>query len=175
VIGLPLDLTSLQQVRRFAAEPAGRDDPALVGRTRYTMSKLSNVLTAYELDRRLAAGEVGSPGIAVNAFDPGLMPGTGLARDYSGLQAFAWRYLLPALTLVPGINVHTPRRSARALARLAGDPELEGVSGQYFSGFRRTRSSTDSFDRVIAAELWSASTELTGLGGQQIRPPSVPK
>jgi NAD(P)-dependent dehydrogenase (short-subunit alcohol dehydrogenase family) len=164
------------QARALAyPEPAGRDDAALVGRRRYTTSKLCNVLTAYELSRRLAAGELGSPGVTVNAFDPGLMPGTGLARDYSGFQAFAWRYLLPALTGLPGLNVHTPRRSARALARLITDPELEGVSGQYFSGFHRTRSSTESYDRSMAAQLWAASAELAGLGGQQIRPPSVPK
>ena len=33
--------------------------------------------------------------MTVNAFDPGLMPGSGLARDYPPLQRLAWRYLLP--------------------------------------------------------------------------------
>jgi hypothetical protein len=122
------------------------------------------VLLTYELDRRLKSGECGRTPITVNAFDPGLMPGTGLARDYSGIQAFAWRYLLPALTVLPGINVHTPGKSAQALARLVTDPALETTSGQYFSGFRSTRSSTDSYDRAKAADLWRISIELTGLG-----------
>ncbi|BBY08951.1 Rossmann-fold NAD(P)-binding domain-containing protein [Mycobacterium noviomagense] len=90
------------------------------------------------------------------------MPGTGLARDYSGIQAFAWRYLLPALTVVPGVNVHTPGKSAEALARLVTDPELKTTSGQYFSGFRSTHSSADSYDRAKAADLWRTSIELTG-------------
>lgn len=151
--------------RSLARPPAGDpDNPALAGRRRYTTSKLCNVLTAYELDRRLAAGEVGSPGITANAFDPGLMPGTGLARDYSGLAAFAWRYLLPALTPIPGLNVHTPAQSARALAALVAAPNLATTSGQYFSGTRRTRSSSQSYDPVIADELWRASVELAGLG-----------
>lgn len=143
--------------------PDDSDDPALVGRRRYTTSKLCNVLMAYELDRRLAAGELGPASVTVNAFDPGLMPGTGLARDYSGIQAFAWRYLLPALTVVPGINVHTPTQSARALARLVTDPALEHTSGRYFSGKRETRSSADSYDRAKAADLWDTSMELAGL------------
>lgn len=73
------------------------------GRRRYTTSKLRDVLMAYELARRLANEPVAAPGaITVNAFDPGLMPGTGLARDYGRLAMLTWRYLLPALTVVPG-------------------------------------------------------------------------
>jgi hypothetical protein len=107
---------------------------------------------------------LGPAPITVNGFDPGLMPGTGLARDYSAIQAFAWRYLLPPLTVVPGINVRTPAKSAEAIARLVTDPALETASGQYFSGFDTTRSSTDSYDRAKAADLWRTSIELTGLG-----------
>lgn len=149
--------------RSVAYPAADGTDAALVGRRRYTTSKLCNVLTTYELDRRLAAGELGPASVTVNAFDPGLMPGTGLARDYSGIQAFAWRYLLPALTVVPGINVHTPAQSARALARLVTDPALENTSGRYFSGKRETRSSAESYDRAKAADLWDTSMQLAGL------------
>jgi NAD(P)-dependent dehydrogenase (short-subunit alcohol dehydrogenase family) len=70
------------------------DGSAEEGRRSYTTSKLCNVLFAYELDRRLGHGE---QGVSVNAFDPGLMPGSGLARDYPPLQRLAWRYMLPAL------------------------------------------------------------------------------
>ncbi|HZU49352.1 MAG TPA: SDR family NAD(P)-dependent oxidoreductase [Mycobacterium sp.] len=147
----------------YPAAPDG-ENPTVAGRRRYTTSKLCNVLLTYELDRRLRTGKLGPMPITVNAFDPGLMPGTGLARDYSGIQAFAWRYLLPALTVVPGINVHTPGKSAEALARLVTDPALETTSGQYFSGFRTTRSSTDSYDRAKAIDLWRTSIELAGLG-----------
>ncbi|SDD70723.1 SDR family NAD(P)-dependent oxidoreductase [Actinokineospora iranica] len=130
------------------------ESPSLVGRRRYTTSKLCNVLAAYEFARRA------EPGIAVNAFDPGLMPGTGLARDYRGVAALAWRYLLPALTVVPGLNAHTPRRSAAALARLVLDQDLT-ATGRYFSGFREVRSSAESYDRAKAADLWETSVELT--------------
>ncbi|MCU1640137.1 MAG: hypothetical protein JWN03_412 [Nocardia sp.] len=136
------------------------DDAAAgaAGRRRYTTSKLCNVLTTYELARRL--GDETPPPITVNAFDPGLMPGTGLGRDYPGIQRLAWRFLLPAMTLVPGLNIHTPRRSAAALARLVLDPALAGTTGRYFSGRREIRSSDESYDADLAADLWNTSVEL---------------
>jgi len=146
------------------AHPDDTDEtstPGAIGRRRYTTSKLCNVLTAYELARRLDPERR----ITINTFDPGLMPGTGLGRDYPGLQGMAWRYLLPALTVVPGINVHTPRRSGQALARLALDPELNAVSGKYFSGRRQIRSSVDSYDAAKAADLWTTSVALVGTPG----------
>ncbi|MFI5541711.1 SDR family NAD(P)-dependent oxidoreductase [Nocardia sp. NPDC051900] len=134
--------------------------PGSIGRRRYTTSKLCNVLTTYELARQLDSGTV-PPKITVNAFDPGLMPGTGLGRDYHGIQGLAWRYLLPALTAVPGINVHTSRRSGQALARLVLSPDLATVTGKYFSGYRQIRSSADSYDLDKAEDLWTTSIKLT--------------
>ena len=151
--GMPSPMYS--GARSLARPVTGDGEKAtLVGRRRYTTSKLCNILATYEFARR-----VPTP-ITVNAFDPGLMPGTGLARDYTGMQAFAWRYLLPALTVVPGINVHTPRRSAAALARLVTDPSLDGVTGRYFSGRQETRSSAESYDLAKAIDLWKVSSEL---------------
>jgi len=140
-------------------EAEGRDTSG-DGRLRYTTSKLCNVLTAYELARRLEGRESGKT--TVNAFDPGLMPGSGLARDSGPVQRFAWRYLMPALTLLP-INAHTTRSSGKALARLVADPALEGVSGKYFEGTRDARSSIDSYNTEIARELWKTSAELVHL------------
>jgi len=147
--------------RSLAYPDDTRPSGGVAGRRRYATSKLCNVLMAYELARRLAAGSVeGSPAVTVNAFDPGLMPGTGLARDYPRAQVLAWRYLLPALTVVPGLNVHTPRRSGAALARLVTDPDLADTTGRYFSGTREIRSSADSYDLGKAADLWETSAEL---------------
>jgi NAD(P)-dependent dehydrogenase (short-subunit alcohol dehydrogenase family) len=125
------------------------------GRRRYTTSKLCNVLFSYELDRRLGNG---ADGVTVNAFDPGLMPGSGLARDYPPLQKFAWRYLLPALRVLP--NVRSTRTSGRYLAALASDARYADVSGQYFEGRRPIKSSVDSYDRDTAHDLWETSERL---------------
>lgn len=130
------------------------------GRRRYTTSKLCNMLFTYELDRRLGHG---ARGISVNAFDPGLMPGSGLARDYRGVQRLAWRLLMPALRVLP--NVNSTRRSGANLAALAADPALEGVTGEYFEGTRRIRSSRDSYDAGKAADLWQVSERLVAAVG----------
>ncbi len=131
------------------AQPRAEQDN---GRRRYTTSKLCNVLFTYELDRRLGQG------VAVNAFDPGLMPGSGLARDYPPLQRLAWRYLLPALRVLPGVR--STRTSGRYLAALTNDARFDGVSGEYFDGLRPIQSSADSYDRDKALDLWETSEEL---------------
>jgi NAD(P)-dependent dehydrogenase (short-subunit alcohol dehydrogenase family) len=142
--------TSAADLARPRAEQSAGD-----GRRRYTTSKLCNVLFTYELDRRLGHG---GHGVAVNAFDPGLMPGSGLARDYPPLQRLAWRYLLPALRVLPGVR--STRTSGRYLAALANDERFDGVSGRYFDGLRPIRSSADSYDGDKALDLWETSERL---------------
>ena len=139
--------TSAAELAHPRVEQAADD-----GRRRYTTSKLCNVLFAYELDRRVGEG------VTVNAFDPGLMPGSGLARDYPPLQRLAWRYLLPALRVLPGVR--STRTSGRYLAQLVNDARFEGVSGQYFDGLRPIKSSAESYDRDKALDLWETSERL---------------
>jgi NAD(P)-dependent dehydrogenase (short-subunit alcohol dehydrogenase family) len=130
------------------------ESPGHAGRRRYTTSKLCNVLCAYEMHRRLGGR------VAVNAFDPGLMPGTGLARDYGAAARFAYRFILPVMLLLPNIN--SVEKSGRRLARLAIDPIYDGISGKYFSRGRDTRSSLESYDEAKARALWDASLALAG-------------
>jgi NAD(P)-dependent dehydrogenase (short-subunit alcohol dehydrogenase family) len=141
------------------AHAAGLDpddaDPGTAGRRAYSTSKLANVMCAYEMARRLQ-----SRGIDVNAFDPGLMPGTGLARDYPPLARAAWRFVLPVLRLaVP--NVNGTGTSGSNLAWLAASPDLDGVTGAYFVGRRPALSSRTSYDRTLAGALWDDSLRLT--------------
>jgi light-dependent protochlorophyllide reductase len=149
--------TTAAELAAPGADWAAGDTPAVAGRRRYTTSKLCNVLLAYELQRRFD-----DRGIDFNAFDPGMMPGTGLARDYPAYQRLAWRFLMPALTVFAR-NVNTPRQSARALARLVDDPALEGTGGRYFSGTHEVASSEDSRDEAKAVDLWATSLTLAGL------------
>ncbi len=155
---------------RFLARPdedsKPLDDPnGTAGRRAYTTSKLCNLLFAYELDRRLRAEEAGGTNgrsITVNAFDPGLMPGTGLARDYGMMARFAWRFVLPVLRpFVP--NVNSVARSGRSLANIVTDPRLERISGKYFQGTRDVPSSKDSYDPAMATDLWETSASMVKL------------
>jgi len=107
----------------------------------------------------------------VYAFDPGLMPGTGLARGDGPAARFAWyslgwplRWSIRRLSA----NVHHPEESGRALARLVLDPALEGVSGRDFEGPTEIRSSAESYEEAKAAALWEQSAELVGLGREEV-------
>jgi NAD(P)-dependent dehydrogenase (short-subunit alcohol dehydrogenase family) len=147
----------LDDVRAFAFGRSPEEDEGRAARRRYSTSKLCNVLCAYELDRRLRAANLS---IRVNAFDPGLMPGTDLARDYGALARVAWRYLLPLFTvLVP--NVNRVQTSARRMVELV--EHGDGTSGKYYSRGRITRSSAQSYDERLARALWDVSSELAGL------------
>lgn len=137
--------------------------PGFAGRRAYTTSKLCNILCAYEMDRRLAAK---NRSIHVNAFDPGLMPGSGLARHYGfGLRA-VWHFALPALRLFVH-NINSTRTSGKHLANLAADARLAGVRGKYFIGDRVGRSSEESYDEQKAKLLWNVSQELAGLRNEE--------
>jgi light-dependent protochlorophyllide reductase len=153
----PAKHTGMPSPRYTTAADLARPEggTAAEGRRRYTTSKLCNVLFTYELDRRLGHGE---QGVTVNAFDPGLMPGSGLARDYPPLQRLAWRYLLPALRVLPGVR--STRTSGRYLAALTGDARFDGVTGKYFAGRKPIRSSAESYDQAKAVDLWETSEQL---------------
>jgi NAD(P)-dependent dehydrogenase (short-subunit alcohol dehydrogenase family) len=137
------------------------------GRLAYVHSKLCNLWFAYELVRRIE--RAGIRGVTVNAFDPGLVPGSGLAREYPPALRFVWNRILPALAraltgVVPGIN--PAPKAGDALARLVLDPALAGVSGKYFPSHTRWReapSSDASYDVAQAARLWDESVRMTGL------------
>jgi NAD(P)-dependent dehydrogenase (short-subunit alcohol dehydrogenase family) len=89
------------------AGPHGESDTSAMklGQRRYSSSKLCNLLFAFELDRRLrvneAAGNIAKR-ITCNAFNPGLTPGTGLARGYHPLIDVLFRRALPLIALLTG-------------------------------------------------------------------------
>jgi light-dependent protochlorophyllide reductase len=148
---------------RALASPEGDFD----GRLAYVHSKLCNVWFTYELARRLAGAGLGR--VTVNAFDPGLVPGSGLARDYPPALRFLWNRVLPGVArvlspVVAGINP-APKAGA-ALARLVLDPALAGASGKYFPSHTRwaeAPSSDASYDTDRARELWDESVPMTRL------------
>ncbi|HUI25467.1 MAG TPA: SDR family NAD(P)-dependent oxidoreductase, partial [Candidatus Kryptonia bacterium] len=62
------------------------------GRLAYVNSKLCNLWFTYELVRRIEAAGFSTDArrLTVNAYDPGLVPGSGLARDYPAALRFIW-------------------------------------------------------------------------------------
>lgn len=138
------------------AHPAG-DALKNDGRQRYATSKLCNVLWTYALHRRIS--QLTTRKLTVVAFDPGLMPGTGLAREAGPFLRFIWIYLLPAL--IPLLrrvfhpNVHTQQDSGANLAFIATDRNAKSKSGVYYEMRKEVPSSIDSYDESKQEELWS--------------------
>ncbi len=77
--------------------------------------------------------------LRVNVYDPGLMPGTGLARDMTPARRWIWSHVMPALRVLPGVT--TPQASARHLAAFALGATHPDLRGGYVDLGRVTRSS----------------------------------
>lgn len=130
-----------------------------MGQQRYATSKLCNVLTTYSFAEFFSQE---AREITVNAFNPGMMPGTALARKFDPLSRFAWKYILPALRLF-SVHVRTTEISGRDLARLASDEGFGGITAKYFDGTKKKPSSRESYDKAKQHDLWLISLQLCGL------------
>lgn len=138
------------------------------GRLAYVNSKLCNLWFAYELVRRIDTAGLASA-VSVLAFEPGLVPGSGLARDYPPVLRFVWNRVLPGVArvlspVVPTIN--PAPKAGSALAQMVLDPALARTSGKYFPSHARwheASSSDDSYDPDRARALWDESVRMARL------------
>lgn len=137
-----------QEPSRLATPGAGSSaETAKAGRTAYATSKLAVIYLVHAWARRLP------PGVEIVSFNPGLVPGTGLARDAGPMTRFAFRTLLPALTLTPWAR--RPSVSGEDLAAVTLG-ETPSVTGDYVNGKRAERSSGESYDEGREEELLAA-------------------
>ncbi len=123
-------------------------DKAQLGRDRYATSKLCNILFTYAMARKF-----GQNGPRFIAFDPGLMPGTELARDQPAALRFAWKNILPtAAKLIDGAS--TAKRSGAMLAQLLSQKRSSAGTGLHieFTG-KEIPSSQISHNHAIQDEL----------------------
>jgi len=118
--GMPAPLGG--KVEAWARAGDGDEPPATAGRRRYTTSKLLNTATAAALARE-------RPDVHITCFDPGLMLGTGLSRQYPPIARRLTTFLAPLLALAPVAS--TPQRSGAALSRLLCDEPPPAESGAY--------------------------------------------
>jgi len=116
----------------------------------YSRSKLANVLFTYALARRLK-----DTTITANCLHPGAVK-TNIAKDMRGLLKLVNR-ALGALFFV------TPEEGARTSIHLAAAPELEKVSGRYFSKCREIDSCRSSHDEALQESVWKLSAEQCGI------------
>jgi NAD(P)-dependent dehydrogenase (short-subunit alcohol dehydrogenase family) len=147
---------------RGDAEPGA--DAGQIARDRYATSKLCNLLTVAAIARRVPPAR-----FAAFAIDPGLMPGTGLARHRSAVVRLLWHTVMRVAGLaMPGAS--SARRSAAALAWILTSPELEGTTGRYFDFRRRELTRWFGVDRTDwSEELYTGSLALCGIEHDPLR------
>lgn len=121
-----------------------------IGQTRYSTSKLCNILYTYRLARQFASDGID---ISVVAFDPGMMPGTGLADDYPFYMRWIWKNIWPIRTLFTN-RINTPTQSAKTLVRIAqGSIGITNGTGYFYVGGEE-KSSPQSYDESLQEDLW---------------------
>ena len=118
----------------------------------YCASKLANVLFTYELARRLDGR-----GVTVNCLHPGVVGSNFGQGEGNGWMRVAIKIAKPFMISVED--------GARTSVYLATSPEVEGVSGKYFTRCKPVSSSRKSQDAELARRLWEVSEKLTGLAG----------
>jgi len=117
------------------------------GWTVYGHSKLANVLFTYELSRHLEGTKV-----TANALHPGFVA-TGFGHNNGGLMR-------TGINLVQKIVAKRPEQGAETSIYLSSSPEVEGVTGKYFSGKKEIKSSAASYDVNAARRLWELSEQM---------------
>jgi NAD(P)-dependent dehydrogenase (short-subunit alcohol dehydrogenase family) len=115
----------------------------------YAQSKLMNVLFTYELSRRLEGSRV-----TANALHPGFVA-SGFAKN----NGLLFRLAMP----LAQIGAISPQEGARTSITLASSPEVEGVSGKYFTKEKEVQSDPASYDEQSARRLWDTSAKMTHL------------
>ncbi|MBN1698579.1 MAG: SDR family oxidoreductase [Spirochaetales bacterium] len=115
----------------------------------YANSKLCNIYFT-----RALAGHLEESGVTVSSLSPGFVD-TELGRDYAKKKSL--------LRTIMTLFAKTPEEGAATSVFLASSPEIEGVTGGYFSNCRQTKSSRISYDRENARLLWEESRKMCGL------------
>jgi len=127
-----LDFSTLQAEKAY--KPMGQ----------YGLTKLLNVHFTYELARRLEG-----TGVTANTLSPGFTA-TGLGRGFGSFSRFVMRKY--------GMR---PAKGADTVIYLAASPEVDGVSGKYFSKRKVEKTAAGTYDAAASARLWALSEDLT--------------
>ena len=130
-------------VASLGQHPIDFDDPMLTvsytGTRAYGQSKLAQIMHAIELSRRVPPQEV-----TANSVHPGTFMPTKIVLEEIGR------------------SVDTLESGTAAVARLALDPDLEGISGQFFDQQSEAAANSQAYDEEARRRLWELSERLVG-------------
>jgi NAD(P)-dependent dehydrogenase (short-subunit alcohol dehydrogenase family) len=132
------DFTDLQAERGYAMQSV------------YFNSKLFTLYFTLDLAERLRG-----TGITVNAVHPGVVR-TQLARDFRGPMKWLFAVMMPLFFI-------SPEKGAETSVFAATAPELDGVTGRYFTKKKEEAIRPIGLDAVNRRELWERSEKLVGL------------
>jgi len=132
-----IDFDDLQSKRKYG------------GMSVYGMTKLANVMFTRELAARLEG-----TGVTANCFHPGAV-NTNFGQNNNGPMTLLFRVFKPFM--------RSSEQGADTLIWLASVPEVEGVSGKYFSDRKETSAPKIAYDLIALRKLWEISADLTGL------------
>lgn len=110
----------------------------------YGRSKLALLFFTYELSKKLE-----ETGVTVNALHPGVVR-TNLGRDQPAFSRWFQKTFFKK-----------PEKGAETSIYLASSPEVENVTGKYFSNKQQRDSSKESYNEEFAKKIWKISNELT--------------
>jgi retinol dehydrogenase-14 len=132
-----MDFEDIQSTRKYRGFPV------------YGMTKLANIMFTYELAERLKG-----TGVTANCLHPGPVS-TNFGRNNGGPMALFFRLGKPFM--------RSPEQGADTLIWLAVSPDVEGVSGKYFSDRKELEAKEIAYDEGARRRLWEVSEDLTGL------------
>jgi NAD(P)-dependent dehydrogenase (short-subunit alcohol dehydrogenase family) len=142
-------------LRAAAVGVATSADARQAGLDRYATSKLLCTSIPQALAARYGRD------VGFYTFDPGMMPGTGLARAAPAHLQFAWKYVLPGVRwALP--DTTSPRRSGVTAAWLASSPDMHHANGSVlaFDGAPSRRVSAQAKEPGFAQQLLDDSVAL---------------
>jgi NAD(P)-dependent dehydrogenase (short-subunit alcohol dehydrogenase family) len=133
-----IDFEDLQSKKKYRGFPV------------YGMTKLANIMFTYELAERLKG-----TGVTATCMHPGAV-NTRFGTNNRGPMTILFRAFKPFM--------RTPEQGADTVIWLAASPDVEGVSGRYYSDRKPLEPKKIANDPAARRRLWEESERLTGLG-----------
>ena len=117
------------------------------GMSAYANAKLMVLMFTYELAKRL-----NGTGITVNAVHPGFVA-TNLGRNTGSKRSSVMFGMMRPFQI-------SPQKAAETPVYLASSPEVQEMTGRYWSKMQERRSSEASYDRETQERLWTVTEDL---------------